>query len=300
MVLSSLLGATTGQAAPTPLVPPFGDFALRDPAEPVRPGAPNFYAATGPDAGWQIAQWNIPGGRLSPFTVSHSGGVEILTSKSPEATIRITRGPKGEAIELTQDGAVLPCTDKHGSPRESDLAFGPNTLIARDIPLAKLQSLMLTTTVRVWYGMTTHPKGCAVNQGAALVSVVLNNLSKRPPQTLFYKFSLNPLCGPGTVSRVRSCEDWTKRPGFYFVHSPFGVDDWLPLLGKRYLSPGERRTIRLDLLPRLRQLIASGPEEMDHAPSHWVIDSAYVGQHIWGDFKLSSAWESYDLIAKAK
>jgi hypothetical protein len=78
------------------------------------------------------------------------------------------------------------------------------------------------------------------------------------------------------------------------------VDDWLPLLGQPFLAEGERREIAVDLLPRLRQLIASGPEEMDHDPAHWVIDSAYAGQHIWGDFRLASAWDGFQLVAQPK
>lgn len=300
LVALSLSAALTAHGAPIPLVPSFGEFALRDPADPPPPGPPVFYAPTGPGPTWQIAQWNIPGGRLSPFSVSRSGDRETLTSTAPEATVRIIRDAHGQTIELSQDGAVLPCTDAHGAPRESDLAFGPNALMTSNVALAGLRSLKLTTTVSVRYGMTAHPKGCMVNQGAALVSVVLDNLSRRPPQTLFYKFSLNPLCGPGPASRVRSCENWTKAPGFYFTHAPFGVDDWLPLLGQPYLKEGEQRTIEIDLLPRLKQIIRSGPNEMDHDPSHWVVNSAYAGQHIWGDFKLAATWSAFRLVANTE
>lgn len=307
-VVLPLLGTLAAPAPPVPLVGPFGDFALRDPAEPTKPGPPDFYTASGPNPGWQIGQWNIPGGRLSPFLASRLGEVEILTSTSPEATVRIIRAPGRRAIELIQDGAVLPCTDANGDYRESDLLFGPkdrsaagaNALTTGVTPLGRLRSLVLTMVVSVRWGMTTLPKGCTVNQGAALASIVLNNLSMHPPQTLFYNVSVNPPCGPGPAARVRLCVGGTKAPIFYFKHNPFGVADQLPLLGQPYLKQGEFRTITLDLLPRLQQLIASSPEEMDHDPSHWVVDNIYAGQHIWGDFTLMSLWERFQVVAQPK
>ncbi len=144
---------------------------------------------------------------------SVSGEAEVIGAVAPEAAVRIVRGPRRRAIELVQDGAVLPCTDKHGAPRELDLFFGPkdrsapgpNALTTGPVPLARLRSLVLTTIAGVRYGMTAFPKGCSVNQGAAIAAVILNNLSKRPSQTLFYKVSLSPPCGPGPAARVRAC-----------------------------------------------------------------------------------------------
>ncbi len=304
-LLLTLGGARAGNAAPTPLVAPFGDFNLRDPTEPVRPGPPVFYDATSREAGWQIVQWDMPGGPLSRFSRSVSGDTEIIGAAAPAAAVRIIRGPQRRAIEMVQDGAVLPCTDKHGAPRESDLFFGPkdrsapgpNALATNPIPLARLRSLVLATTAGVRYETTAYPKGCPVNQGTAIAALVLNNPTRHPAQTLFYKVSLNPPCGPGPAARVRACQAGTKAAGFYFKRNPFGVDDWLPLLGQPFLAEGERREITLDLLPRLRQLIASGPEQMDHDPAHWVVDTVYAGQHIWGDFRLESTWERFQILA---
>lgn len=305
LVLLSLGGGWAAHAAPTPLLSPFGDFALRDPAEPTHPGAPDYYSASEPDPGWQIGQWNIPGGRLSPFSAAKAGDLDLLTSVAPEAMVRIVRGPQRRALELAQDGAVLPCTDPHGAPRESDLQFGPkdrgapgaNALTKGVVPLAHLGSLVLVTTISVRYGMTAVPKGCIVNQGSAIVAVVLNNLTMRPPQTLFYTLGLNAPCGPGPAARVRVCEGGAKTALFYFQHNPFGVSDWLPLLGQPYFTEGQHRTIALDLLPRLKHLIAASPGEMDHDPSHWVVDNVYADQHIWGDFTLASTWERFQVLA---
>ena len=303
--LAIFCGAWPTRAAPLSLLSPLDDFALRDPAEAVRPGSPVFYDATGPDAGWHIVQWDIPGGRLPPFLRFKSGDVEVMDSAAPEASVRIVRSPRRQAIELAQRGEVLPCTDRHGAPRESDLFFGPkdraapgaHALTTGPLSLGKIKSLVLTTTVSVRYRVAAFRKGCTVNQGAAIVAIILNNLTSHPPQTLFYKISLNAPCGPGPVARVRTCRAGTKAAGFYFKRNPFGVDDWLPLLGQPFLAAGERRGIALDLLPRLRQLIVSGPGDMDHDPTHWAVDNAYAGQHIWGDFRLASTWEGFQLLA---
>lgn len=307
-VLLMSCAACPVHAAPLELLAPFGDFALRDPVEPTQPGPPVLYDATGHEAGWHIVQWDIPGGRLSPFSRSKSDGVEVIDSAAPEAAVRIVRGPRRQTIKLVQDGAVLPCTNKDGAPRESDLFFGPkdrsapgpNALRTGPIPLAKVRSLVLATIASVHYGTTAFPKGCSVNQGTAVAALVLNNPSRHPAQTLFYKISLNPPCGPGPSDRVRACLAGTRAAGFYFKRNPFGVDDWLPLLGQPFLAKGERREITIDLLPRLRQLIALGPEQMDHDPAHWVVDNVYAGQHIWGDFRLESTWERFQLLAEPK
>jgi hypothetical protein len=76
--LAMLCGAWPTDAASLSLLTPLNDFALRDPAEAVRPGSPVFYDATGPDAGWHIVQWDIPGGRLPPFLRFKSGDVEVM------------------------------------------------------------------------------------------------------------------------------------------------------------------------------------------------------------------------------
>lgn len=302
-VVVLVLAGGTGRAAPTDLLAPFGNFALRGPEEPAPGAPPDDYAQSGPDPGWQIVQWNIPGGRLSPFVSARSAHGETLTATSAEAMVRITRGHDGTTIELSQDGMVLPCVDDRGVPRESDLFFGPkdrttpgpNALRTGVVPLAQLRSLVMTATVHVRFGETARPKGCKVNQGSAIASIVLSDTVAHPPQTAFYKVSFIQPCGPNPALRV--CEPGHNAPGWYFRTNPFGVDDWLPLFGQPSLRSGETRTITLELLSRLRHLIATGPKELDHDPAHWSVNTAYAGQHIWGDFRLTSTWSAFQVIA---
>jgi len=296
------------QAAPRSLLTPFGDFAIRAPNLPTRPEPPNYYATSGPDPGWQIAQWDIPAGRLSPFRTSREGAREVLTATSPEATVRLVRGPGSESITLVQDGAVLPCLTAKGEPRESDLFFspkdrsspGPKALTSDPVPLAGVRSLVLATTVTFRIGATSRPKGCRVNQNMTLASVVLNDRIARPPQTFFYQLALAPSCGPDSVPRWQPCDSGGQAAWFYSTRRPFGADDYLPNLGERYLKNGERRALTVDVFPRIMRLIESGPKPMDHDPRHWEVDNFYAGQAIWGDVRLSTTWERFQIVAHSK
>ena len=277
---------------------PFGDFALRAPATP-RPGEPpDFYSETGPDPGWQIAQWDIPGGRLSPFTTTLLPDGVRFTATAPEASVQITRASGHESIRLSQDGAVLPCLTDKGTPRESDLLFRPKdrtapgrtAVLVEPVRLSQLHHLIVETKVQISYGETAHPKGCKVTQGNSGINLVLNNTTVRPPQTFFYQLGFNQPCEFGPAVRMRECLGGLHGPGYFFQHNPFGVDDRLPLLGHPFIRNGEARSLSLELLPRLRQLIAMAPPEMDHDPAHWVISNASIGQAIWGDFRLTTTW----------
>jgi hypothetical protein len=292
-------------AAPRSLLTSFGNFAIRAPGSPAGSRPPDFYAASGPDPGWQILQWDIPAGRLSPFRTKREGAREVLTATSPEATVRLVRGPGRESITLTQDGAVLPCLTARGEPRESDLLFGPkdrsvpgpNALTTDPVPLASIRSLVLGTTVTFRINSTSRPKGCSVNQNMTAAAVVLNDRVTRPPQTFFYQLALAPSCGPDSVPRWQPCDTGGHAAWFYSSRKPFGADDYLPNLGEPFLKNGERRALTVDMLPRIMRLIESGPEPMDHDPRHWEIDNFYAGQAIWGDLRLSTTWEGFQIVA---
>lgn len=286
------------------MLAPFGDFVLRDPSTPVQGELPKFYSSTGPDPGWQIVQWSIPEQRLSPFIRTPLRNGERFIATAPGATVEITRTGRGESVSLSQDGAVLPCLTKEGRPREFDFLFGPKdrtmagrTAVLTDpAPLALLRKLVLNAHVAIRYGATAHPKGCEVSQGNSGVNLVLNDFAVDPPQTFFYQLGFNQPCGMGSAAHVRECLGGLNGPGFFFKHNPFGVDDRLPLLGQAFIRSGEDRSLTIDLLPRLRKLIAAAPAEMDHDPSHWVVSNTTIGQAIWGDFHLATRWHSVQIL----
>lgn len=312
VALLFIIGNGSAKGKRFDLVVPMRDFVLLEPSDP-GPSGPETYAATGLAPEWNIAQWNIPGGKLSPFLVHHAGRSTILYSHAAAASVTIVRGAgaEHESARLRQDGAVLPCVDGDGKPRESDLFIGPN---GQNTPLksgmlrsgdgmptlAEMSGLFQTVTLSARYGLAHTKKGCAVNQAGAIIGVVLSDLVASPPQTMFYQISLNSFCGPGTAERIQLCTSAHRQPAVYFPTNPFGTDDALPLAGQPFLRNGERRTVRLDLLPRLTLVIATGPAGIDRDISHWKIGGLYLGQHIWGDVTMETTWQDFRLVVGTK
>jgi hypothetical protein len=214
----------------------------------------------------------------------------------------------GTIITLSQDGDVLPCVGPGGQPRESDLFLSPNrTANDFDVPgyvsplhaysLTALQHLTVQATVSYTAEPATKSEVCGVAQGGALIAVILDNPVRH--QTLFYQLALTIVCGPQPAERLAFCAKMRSEPwsNFFFTKNPFGVDDRLPLLGQAFLAPGETRTIKADLLPRLIGFLKAGPLALDSDPSHWTIGGFYAGQNIWGGVKLTTHWSSVRLIA---
>ncbi|TWB21664.1 hypothetical protein [Nitrospirillum bahiense] len=309
----TLVNASESQAKEVDLLAPHWDFSLREPSDPPAADGPAAYASTAPGASWNLVAWNISGGDLPPFTRRRSGNVTVFSSTAREASVTIiqARNATHATYKLTQDGAVLPCQGPDGRPRESDLFASPSgkakpphesvgVLADGKYALTDLDNLFSDTDVRIKYENVKSTKGCAVSQGGPLISVVLNNPTSH--QTLFYQLALSMVCGPQPEDRQRFCNDMLTKPrtNYFFTKDPFGVDDSLPLLGQPFLKSGERRDVRVDILPRLLKLIAEAPAGMDKRPENWRVGGYYNGQHIWGDITLESEWTSARLIASPK
>ncbi|MHB1305311.1 MAG: hypothetical protein ACYCZB_17915 [Acidiphilium sp.] len=307
----------TAHAAKTDLVAPLGHVILMTPKASSQ-GGPKPYGATSAAPRWNIAQWGIPGenavdGGLPPFSRRQENGATVLTTSSHGTSVKITRSAGNETVALSQNGAQLACLNPSGNPREADLFIQTNGGAVNGvgragflrsgnnaIMLGHMKHLYQTVTTSITTRLVPTPKGCAINQAGVLTALVLQDRFAHPVQTLFYQFSFSNLCGPGTPARVRFCKSPPKRPGWFFRKNPFGVDDALPLVGQRLLQSGEARTIRLDLLPRLKTIIEHAPPGMDRDLSHWTVTGSYIGQHIWGDVVLQSKWSGYRLIAGTK
>jgi len=294
---------TPAFAAGTELVSPISDITIIEPVS--RPGMLGTYGATGPNPTWNIAQWDIPGGKLSPFTtVSRT----VFQARAPEAEVTVIRDAGPERVELRQDGALLPCLG-NGEPRESDLFLGPNGNNLRNVRLGMMPArpgapsltamsrLVLRVTTGATFARAQTDKGCVVNQAGSLIGIVLSNFVARPTQTMFYQLTLSRFCGGGPPERLRICNAPARAPWPYFLKNPFGTDDHLPLTGQGYLKPRETRKIDMDILPRLKLVIETGPGTIDRDPSHWVLGSVYLGQHIWGDVRGDSSWSDFHLVA---
>ncbi len=293
------------------LVTPINDVGILEPQDPPLPGGPKIYSSTGPQPNWSIAQWNIPGKKLPKFTETTSSKEKIFYTESKESSVKLYKNKTINEIVLAQNGTILPCTNSNSQPRESDLLIGANSNGAKppqvigmpldhahqNPPLSEYSRIIFAGEVEVQQGLTKSEKHCGINQGGALVAFVLDDPYSQPKQTLFYKTSLSQMCNSGTLARLKPCSQLRSTPLFYWRNNPYGVDDYLPLLGHPFLGNGNPAYLQFDVLPRLKEVIEQGPKGIDRNLSHWSIDNFYVGQHIWGDVKLMSTWSNFKILA---
>jgi len=290
------------------LLPPFTDFALREPQVPNRPEDVRTYSATGNLAQWAISQWDIPGEKLSPFAREDNGGDVIYTATAPMAAAKVVQTTGSRSIFLTQNGEVLPCRDDRDRARESDLflsarlvaGMGAASGATRQLvgPLSDIDALRQRADVSVNYGPAAAAKGCEVNKGAVIVALILSNPVVTPRQTLFYQLSLTDFCLKELEHQV--CHPPATVPAFFSKKNPFGVDERIARFGVIPLRDGESKQIDVDLLPHLTAAIHAAPPSMDSDLSHWHVTGAYGGQIVWGDVSMSSTWREYRLIAATR
>ena len=295
------------------LLQPIHNIALKAPPDPPPPGGPKFYSRTGPDPNWSVDQWNIPDGALSPFTAQIVDGNTVYYSSAPEASVKIIQGRQGTQIDLAQNGEVLPCMTKTGLPRESDLLLSANSspvnspgvpgmaLEGRSNPsLSVLSSLRFKANLVVTEGVIRAGKECGVSQGSALLGIILSDAQSHPQQTMFYQLSFDRLCGIQPRGRDKLCHEMRRTPLFFSRKNPYGVADFLPLLGIPFMHGHDHLHLDFDVLPRLQEIIQTGPEGSDHNLSHWVVSGLYVGQAIWGGVTLGSSWQGIRLLASTQ
>ncbi|HEX3863046.1 MAG TPA: hypothetical protein VHY35_15275 [Stellaceae bacterium] len=300
LLLSCIVPIAASNA--TELAPPFSDLSLREPDEPARI-PPAVYDKTGPAPNWVVSQWSIPGGKLSAF-VRSSGqdGDTIFHASAAAASVKVKRNGDHEVIDLAQNGTVLPCRNKSGTPRESDLFLSPAAPLrgkdaAQPYRLSELKSLHQTVDMTVTEGerLSGDVQSCDLNMGSALTSVILKDMAAK--QTIFYQLKLNIVCFADTAAYIAKCRRKPARMAVFWGKPPrFGVDDFLPLLGEPFLQTGEARHSNVDLLPRLLTFVRLIPA-IDQDLSHWTLSGIYIGQHIWGKVLLSTEWRAFNLTA---
>ncbi|GAN79477.1 hypothetical protein [Acidocella aminolytica] len=271
------------------LPPALNSFITEVPKLPAPLGQSRYYGATNASPAWVIAQWDIPGSRLSSFTKEEDGS---LISHSEEANVQIKNG----ILTISQSGATLPCTHPGGKPREWDLFFAPSAQhFTPLIALSRLASLIQTATITV-DGSILPGKACKVNLGDTLIAIVLIDREVHPAQVFFYQLELSQTCH--SIPGGQNCSSDPNRAIYFSRSNPFGADEYEPLLGHPFLHNGKQIHFSENLLPRLKAIIEKGPAGMDHKISDWVVANAYYGQHIWGGVKLTSKWSNLKLTAK--
>jgi hypothetical protein len=300
----ALGGLRPGLAESLPVFVPMSGFSLLEPDYPPPPGGPRPYSQTTGALQWSVGPWGSPGGKLPPLR----GTDNRFVSTAAAVAVSVTQAAGGSVLHLSQDGAPLACL-KNGSPQEFDLFAEPNgasvkpprlngyTPGVQGRSLDTLAQLRLSAEVSISSGLAATRKHCQANFGNTQFAVILVNKSVRPSQILFYQLLFSHICGEAADIKLNACNLRRDKMEYYGRHNPYGVNDFLPLLGQEWLGNNTQATINADLLPRLLEAVTQGPPGMDHEPSHWTLGSVYLGQSIYGDTKLSSRWQNVSLTA---
>lgn len=124
-----------------------------------------------------------------------------------------------------------------------------------------------------------------------LGAVISNKASK---QTFFYQVALGDT-RDNTTCRGKELRNHCDKVAmsWYFNSNPFGANDspvtlGYPCLGLGQDSRGARNRVvhyKLNVLPRYLQAFAEAPATMDTDPSHWQLDSVYLGLGLQGDVR---------------
>jgi hypothetical protein len=312
--VAALLAAVPGtaaKAATIDLVAPIQDLIILEPPDPPPPGGPFMYGESGPSPNWNVAQWNIPGDKLSPFRMARVGNANGWVASASVMRVTLTRSGESAAVDLLEDGAALPCLSADRHPRELDLFLSPNggqqnrppavqgmlALGANNPTLATMAHLYASGTVGVAWGVASSRKHCANNQGSALISIVLNDSHKQAGQTIFYQLNLDTFCLRDPVDEMKSCRGPSHGPVGFSRTNPFGFDDDLASFDAKPAPPERPGKLTVDLLPRLLDVVQRTGEAGDRDPSHWVVGGVYIGLHIWGDVTLHTTWSDFRLQA---
>jgi hypothetical protein len=303
-----LLGAAS--AKEIPLIAPMSGFSLLDPTYPPGPGGPKPYSQTDGSLRWGVGPWHSPGGRMPPFSKQQDGAETVYSTRAPAVGVSVAISPTGTTLTLEQDGRVVPCTGSNNKTFEFDLFAKPNVPnvkaprlsgYSRSGPygpaLSDLTGLMFGANVTMTQGLATSRKQCRVNFGNTVFAVILNDRSAHPSQVFFYQLFLSRFCGSDASVKLPACTP-PKNMYQFFVKTPFGTDDYLPLAGKPWLLQRQSTEIQVDLLPRLISAIRTGRGGIDQNLSHWTVGSVYLGQIMYGDITLQSTWRDVSLVAQ--
>ncbi len=255
-----------------------------------------LYGATSPAANWNVGQWDIPE-ELPPFKNNHS--------ENEFASVTFSNSK----ISLSQNGSHLPCTKLFQSGRqlvdEFDLLFAPTTKVYPLYPqaflgrrsLQSLKAITLTSTI-LPTSVQLKDSQCPITWASAGIGVVLTDTSTR--QTLFYQLNFVrytaahdhltlALLPPGWFSTGESIQSGQ------LLQYGYGDRLWSSF-GKPPIALDVHTTLRLDLLPRIKQVIMEGARYgMDKDIRNWAVTAGYFGQSVFGHVLFSTTWNSFAL-----
>lgn len=302
------LSVVKGQTLP--LVKPITNVILVHSSTSVPAGVEPSYAVSGLEADWNLAQWGIPTGDLPPFTVIKESGERTTISQKSDAAIIVDGVSPDVSVTLSQNGRDLTCSDSHGQPLEFDMFLAPNDRLyggstklglAGNPPsqptLSQIKKLIFSARVSLLQKVDSDIVACNDNSGSAIIALILNNFDHTTPLTLFYQLSINAFCERDIRGYYVFCGNRLRPMSFFSAHNPYGVDDFLPWLGKAWMNDGDSETLSIDMLPRLQAVLSNLPLDIDRNPSHWRFHTLYIGQHIWGKITMTTSWRQVRLEA---
>jgi hypothetical protein len=222
------------------------------------------------------------------------GRTNCFVASSPNITDSLYTDLRGDHwIDLLSLGTGIPCRPVSGYELGNlQTAIGP---VYRGYPQAVLASVNLGKISQLELSLTAEPIGFATLQGAQcmpkatgagmLVGLVFNNL--RAHQTIFYQLRLQSYRSPAG-------------PGFFADKQPFGYRDIIGEFGvyTSGLPVGRPTALSIDLLPRLKSILSAARNGLDTNVADWTTGSAYVGQNVFGNVRVETAWCCFSLTAR--
>ena len=275
----------------------------------VEPGAGQQPPANKELSEWRIAQWNTPQALGALKQASGEHGCEFETS-SPAMSVKVQTpvpcgatggrrrlpGSETASFQITQQDAGMQC-ELEGKPREFDGFVAPHSALRRPAmktPLGSLLGIRHTLEFRLDDARLARDSTCTVNQLASITALVFSNRSMH--QTLFYQLKLVQEGGRGAgtpywwATGKRGIGNFESEGD----HMRFGFGDRLSSFGVRDPAPGAVLRLDLELLPRVRAIIAEGRQHgMDQDLGHWQLSGAYIGNTFWGRGSISTHWTGY-------
>jgi hypothetical protein len=246
-----------------------------------------------------VAQWNIPED-LPPFDAAR-------VSRNRWARVTWLGASR---YELAQDASILSCEKLYPSGRqlvtEFDLLASPNNRRVSGVPQATTMpgpDLAHAAQVKADIRLDIRDAqaadtACRVTQTIFLFALVLTNVTQR--QTIFYQIRLG-LARPATAF----AKAHPPESAWFFTGTniqaggtgQFGFGDNVTSLGQSWTEPGQQQTYHLDLLGRLRWLIARGSQHgLDQDLSHWHLTGTYHGQAVMGHMRNDAIWSDFSLV----
>lgn len=244
-------------------------------------------------SGWHIAQWGIrqefpP----QPICLDNcaEGAWRIVTD---DAAVTVTTLPYvGRVVELRQDSSASEygCGefDLFMEPNEAHAyPFAPSGMIASDLRPTLAESQLLRISVMQEVITASQGNRCPAGYDLASTgfSFIFLNFSVAPPQVLYYQVITYDSRG------LEFDKYWFANGVVGYERLEFGVSDSIQRLGFSALTPGAGAVGYLvDVLPRLKEQIASGPEGLDRNLEHWKLHGFYMGSSTNGAAAITSRY----------